>query len=74
LLLCLLTFATHGRVEGVVVDKIYHPYVIAFEKELEWRMIYQDQQPGMADNFQMHQIAFGWADWGLLFELEKEAG
>jgi hypothetical protein len=100
---------------GVVVDKIYHPYVQALEQELEWRTIYQDRQPSVADNSWLYQLAYGrslserwfaeaylvgeksdeqsfdieayeleakwqlteqgefWADWGILFELEKEA-
>ena len=116
LLICLLLLTTHSSADGIVVDKIYHPYVIAFEKELEWRMVFQDQQTGVENDLQKHQFAFGWAmgdrwfgevyivgeksenssfeveayeleakwqiteqgeywaDWGLLFELEKEAG
>ena len=100
---------------GMVIDKIYHPYVQALEQEFEWRTIYQDRQPSAADNIWHHQLAYGrsltdrwfaefylvgeksddqsfdieayeleakwqlteqgefWADWGLLFELEKEA-
>ena len=101
--------------DGVVIDKIYHPYVQPLEQELEWRTIYQDEQPGAADNIWLYQLAYGrslndrwfaevyvvgeksddadfdieayeleakwqlteqgefWADWGMLFELEKEA-
>ncbi len=111
LLICSgLTFA-----DGNTVDKIYHPYVDALEQELEWRAIYQDDQPGQEDNLQLHRFSYGrafgdrwfgeiyltgeqaedtgfkleayeleakwqlteqgefWADWGLLFELEKES-
>lgn len=105
-----------GWADGIVVDKIYHPYVDAMEQELEWRAVYQDQQPEQHDNRQLHRFAYGrafgerwfgeiylvgeksseqsfdleameleartqlteqgeyWADWGLLFELEKEFG
>jgi len=101
--------------DGIVIDKIYHPYVQPLEQELEWRTIYQDEQPSAADNLWLYQLAYGrslndrwfaevylvgeksadqsfeieayeleakwqlteqgefWADWGLLFELEKEA-
>jgi len=100
--------------DEILVDKIYHPYVEPEEKELEWRAIFQDQQPGVADHLRLYQLAYGrslgehwftelyllgkssdtqrfdvsayefearrqlteqgqaWADWGLLFELEKE--
>ncbi len=116
LFLYILLSPVLSRADGTVVDKIYHPYVVAFEKELEWRTIFQDQQAGVDDDFQKQQLAFGmalgdrwlgeiylvgtksenqgfdieafeleakwqmteqgefWADWGLLFELEKSAG
>lgn len=103
------------RADGNTVDKIYHPYVDALEQEIEWRAIYQDDQPGKNDHIQLHRLSYGrafgdrwfgeiyltgensedtsfkleayeveakwqlteqgefWADWGLLFELEKEA-
>lgn len=103
------------QADGSSVDKIYHPYVYALERELEWRAIYQDNQPDQQDHRQLHRFAYGqtiserwfgeiyltgektdnsgftlegyeleakwqlteqgefWADWGMLFELEKEA-
>jgi hypothetical protein len=110
----LLAAPLTGLADGVVIDKIYHPYVQPLEQELEWRSIHQDEQPGTADNKQLHRLAYGrslsdrlftefyliaeksadesfkleayeiealwqlseqgefWADWGALFELEKE--
>ena len=101
--------------DGNAVDKIYHPYVDALEQELEWRAIYQDDQPDQPDHRQLHRFSYGrafgdrwfgevyltgdkaendsfslrayeveakwqlteqgefWADWGILFELEKQA-
>jgi hypothetical protein len=101
--------------DGIVIDKIYHPYVQPLEQELEWRMLYQDEQASVAHNTWLYQLAYGrslndrwfaeaylvgkksdghsfdieayeleakwqlteqgefWADWGMLFELEKEA-
>ncbi len=116
LLLSLLVLCSgQSLADGIVIDKIYHPYVQPLEQELEWRMIYQDEQPSAADNLWLYQLAYGrslndrwfveaylvgeksdeesfgieayeleakwqlteqgefWADWGLLFELEKEA-
>lgn len=117
-LLCaaiLLLWSGPGVADGIVIDKIYHPYVQPLEQELEWRMIYQDEQASVADNIWLYQLAYGrsfsdrwfaevylvgkesdeysfdivayeleakwqlteqgefWADWGMLFELEKEA-
>ena len=102
--------------DGAIVNKIYHPYVDALEQEIEYRMILQDDQPGVDDNLQLYLLSYGrslgerwfgeiylsgtksnqesfeiqsyeveakwqlteqgqfWADWGLLFELEKEEG
>lgn len=101
--------------DGAVVDKIYHPYVDALEQEIEYRLLWQDEQPGADDRTQLHRLSYGRAlgerwfgefyligersenehfsleayeielkwqlseqgeyavDWGLLFELEKEA-
>ena len=100
--------------DGVVVDKIYHPYVQPLERELEWRATLQDQQPGRPNDLSVYRFAYArslgekwlgevylvgrqsddagfdvaafevealrqlseqgeyWADWGLVFELEKE--
>ncbi len=100
--------------DGVVIDKIYHPYVQPLEREFEWRATLQDRQPGRPDDLQVYRMAYGmslgekwfaevylvgtnsdegsfeisgyelealrqlteqgeyWADWGVVFELEKE--
>lgn len=114
LAVALATAAGPLAADGVVIDKIYHPYVQPLEREFEWRAIWQDRQPGRPDNLQLYHFAYGqsfgerwfaelyligqnsagesfeleayelelqrqlteqgeyWADWGLLFELEKE--
>ncbi len=111
----LLACTTQALAGGVVIDKIYHPYVHPLEQEVEWRAVLQDRQPGMADNTQLYRFAYGraiserwsveaylvteksndqnfrvegyelelqwqlseqgeyWADWGMLFEVEKSA-
>lgn len=103
-----------GWADGVIVDKIYDPYVQPLEQEFEWRAIFQNHQPGQPDDLQLHKFSYGrslndrwfleaylvgeksaassfeieayeveakwqlteqgefWADWGMLFELEKE--
>jgi hypothetical protein len=102
--------------DGLVIDKIYHPYVQPLEQELEWRASLQDRQPGQPDDLGLYRLAYGraigerwfgevylvgqrsdaedfeisgyelealrqltdqgeyWADFGLLFELEKQDG
>ncbi|MFQ3249543.1 MAG: hypothetical protein ACI9O6_001351 [Glaciecola sp.] len=93
------------------VDKVYHPYVLPFEREFEWRFSSRKNDDGNAllqrfaygqaiseyvtvevylvgerdeeDNFGLHSYEVEtrwmltdqgeyWADWGALFELEKE--
>lgn len=117
--LCLLALAALVRpawADGVVIDKIYHPYVQPLEREFEWRAALQNDQPGRPDNLELYRFAYGqslgekwfaevylvgetsddasfdvkayelealrqlteqgeyWADWGVVFELEKESG
>ena len=52
-----LTIPGLGWADGVVVDKIYHPYVQPLETELEWRTVIQqdDQRPDL----QKHSLGFG---------------
>ncbi|MBA6234123.1 MULTISPECIES: hypothetical protein [unclassified Colwellia] len=97
--------------DGVVVDKVYHPYVLPNEKEVEWRLLSHqtDNTNDLAQRFAYGQSVFDnmmvelyivgerdvdgnfgvsayeietrwmlteqgeyWADWGMLFEVEKE--
>lgn len=97
--------------DGVVVDKVYHPYVLPNEREFEWRLLSHQNDNGnslgqrlafgqsITDNVMIEFYVVGerddsgnfdlsayevetrwmvteqgeyWADWGLLFELEKE--
>lgn len=97
--------------DGIPVDKVYHPYVLANERELEWRFTSRQNDDG---NVLAQRLAYGhavseyltiegyivgerddtgdfglqayeiearwmltnqgelWADWGMLFELEKQ--
>ena len=97
------------------IDKVYHPYVEAYKKELEYRTLYKnDNNQSHLDGLQVHSLSFAmslteqfsleayviarnppmdrfsvstfeleaiyqlteqgeyWADWGLLFELERD--
>ena len=53
--------------DGLVVDKVYHPYVDALEKELEYRAVVQDAQPGKQNLAQVHQLSLGSAIGDRLF-------
>ncbi len=100
--------------DGNSIDKIYHPYILPMETEIEWRAIFQKDENASVDNQQLHRLGIGrsffenWfteiyligekssteefdlsaieieaklqlteqgeyaADWGVLFELERE--
>jgi hypothetical protein len=45
--------------DGLVVDKVYSPYVDALATELEWRSIFQDPQPALNTPAQLHQASLG---------------
>lgn len=55
-LLCNLALA-----DGAVIDKVYHPYVDALEKEIEYRVLFQDEQVGLLSPSQLHQLSIGTA-------------
>ena len=57
LMALLLNHPAHS--DGVVVDKIYHPYIEAMEQEIEWRSVWQDQQPGQENNRVLSRLAYG---------------
>ena len=97
--------------DGVVVDKVYHPYVLPNEREFEWRMLSHQNDAGnslgqriaygqsITENIMVEVYLVGerdsnddfglsayeietrwmiteqgeyWADWGMLFEVEKQ--
>jgi hypothetical protein len=57
LLLCLA--APWVLADGLVIDKVYHPYVDALETELELRALFQDEQPGRNTPAQIYQMSLG---------------
>ncbi|MFC0118435.1 hypothetical protein [Pseudoalteromonas xiamenensis] len=110
--LCVALSPIFAWADGMVVDKVYHPYVLPNEKAAEWRLHsrqtdtknYLAQRFGLgfavAEGLAIEGFAIGernpndrdnydlaafegevrwqiveqgkyWADWGLLFELEK---
>jgi len=107
----LLSYTAAVRADGVVVDKVYHPYVLPNEREVEWRLFSHKETDNnklgqrfafgksLTDNVMLEFYLVGerdlnddfsltsyelearwmlteqgeyWADWGLLFEIEKE--
>jgi hypothetical protein len=113
-MLMLLCISGHALADGRVVDKVYHPYVQSWEREIEYRFAFQ-KQPDHPDNNSMvqkfgygfniadrmalegyieasritpedyqvtgYELELRWmlteqgeysADWGLLFELERQ--
>ena len=107
----LLSYTAAARADGVVVDKVYHPYVLPNEREVEWRLFSHKETDNnklgqrfafgksLTDNVMLEFYLVGerdlnddfsltsyelearwmlteqgeyWADWGLLFEIEKE--
>ena len=44
--LCLLVFSIQAKADGIVVDKVYHPYVLPFEREFEWRLVSHQTDSG----------------------------
>lgn len=110
-ILLFIVFCSNCLADGVVVDKIYHPYVLANEREVEWRLMSSKTDNGTNlaqrlgygqsiseniiveayliaeedenDDFdiQAYEIETRWmiteqgqywADWGMLFEFEKQ--
>lgn len=113
LLLLIILSINSGRsyADGMVVDKVYHPYVLANEREFEWRLMSSQTDQGNVlaqrlgygqsvsesvaveayligerdynGNFELQAYELEarwmlteqgqyWADWGLLFEVEKQ--
>ena len=112
LLLFSMTMSIQVVADGMVVDKVYHPYVLPFERSLEWRLashnttdrnllnqrlgyghsvseyvtteLYLIGERDHEDHFDLHAYEWEtrwmitdqgryWADWGMLFEVERES-
>ncbi|MDY6982045.1 MAG: hypothetical protein SV422_03065 [Pseudomonadota bacterium] len=53
--------------DGLVIDKIYHPYVDALERELEYRAFVPDRQATQPTPAQLHMVSLGTAIGSRLF-------
>jgi hypothetical protein len=51
--------SANGHADGIVVDKIYHPYVQPLEQEFELRVLNQDRQRSVADHTSVYRLAYG---------------
>ena len=113
-MLMLLFISGHALADGRVVDKVYHPYVQSWEREIEYRFAFQKQPDHPDNNSMVQKFGYGFniadrmalegyieasritpedyqvtgyelelrlmlteqgeysADWGLLFELERQ--
>jgi len=109
--LLFIVCAMNALADGAVVDKVYHPYVVANEREFEWRFMASKKEApnrltqrlgygfAVTEDVAIELYAIGsrderddfeltgyevesrwmltqqgqyWADWGLVFEAEKQ--
>lgn len=56
-----VSLAAAAHADGIVIDKVYHPYVDALEQELEYRLLLLDEQPALPTPAQLHQLSLGTA-------------
>jgi hypothetical protein len=59
-----LLVSVRAIADGNVVDKVYAPYVQSLERELEYRVIVQNDDNDTLDDVQFHRLGFGlsWSD------------
>lgn len=67
LILALLLASPFVMADGIVVDKVYHPYVDALETEVEYRTVVQDRQKDLITPSQIHQLSIGRAIGSRIF-------
>ncbi|CCQ09244.1 hypothetical protein PALB_810 [Pseudoalteromonas luteoviolacea B = ATCC 29581] len=58
LLLSIFLLSGSVRADGMVVDKVYHPYVLPNEKEIEWRLL---SRQTAEQNYLAQRLGFGFA-------------
>lgn len=51
----------HLFADGLVIDKVYHPYVDALEHELEYRVVVPDEEDEFYTPAQLHRLSLGTA-------------
>jgi len=45
--------------DGIVIDKVYHPYVDALENEIEYRSVFLDSGSSKFNIDELHQLSYG---------------
>lgn len=70
-----------AQADGLVIDKIYHPYVDALEQEFEYRLVVPDEEDEFPTPAQLHRISLGtslgakvFTELNLIGEKERGAG
>ncbi len=48
----------HVKADDMVVDKVYHPYVLPLEREVEWRLLSRQNDTG---NVLAQRLGLGWS-------------
>jgi len=56
---CLAVFSGPSFGDGVIIDALYHPYVEAGERELEYRATLQESTPGLHGHRSVHRFSYG---------------
>nr|KJZ11355.1 hypothetical protein TW77_05545 [Pseudoalteromonas rubra] len=54
----LLMMPSVAMADGMVVDKVYHPYVLPLEREVEWRLLSRQSDQG---NILAQRLGLGWS-------------
>jgi hypothetical protein len=49
------------QADGNSIDKVYHPYVMPLETEVEWRAIFQNDDENALDDQQKHRFGMGYS-------------
>lgn len=59
--IALLTIAAAApvRADGIVIDKVYDPYVILLEQEIEYRALWQTDDDPARDGGELHRLGYG---------------
>ncbi len=59
--LVLLSVGFQVYADGSTIDKVYHPYVQLLEKELEYRVLYEQDSRKASDGKNRHKVGYGQA-------------
>jgi hypothetical protein len=77
----LVLVAARAKADGLVIDKIYHPYVDALEQELEYRVLLPAKQDDFVVPAQLHRLSLGtslgskvFSELNLIGEKERGGG